>query len=50
MKDKSNKPKGKSKYQLKVIERRKLCRKLGLPMDTPYPVINVVIDKVSKSS
>lgn len=31
--------KGESKYALKVEQRKRDARKLGLPLDTPYPVI-----------
>lgn len=38
-KKQSEKPKGKSKYALKVARRKRTALAAGLPADTPYPVI-----------
>ena len=36
---KSPRPKGKSKYQAKLMRRRTAALKLGLPGNSPWPVV-----------
>ncbi len=41
-KKRGEKPKGDSKYQKKIKARAREARKLGLPSNTPYPILNAL--------
>ena len=41
IKDSGGKPSGNSKYALKIAKRRREAIKLGLPPNTPYPILKL---------